>query len=573
VSSDTAESSDVGAGAEPETGAGADGVRVGIERLEYRVERLATTLRFAYAFHTREVRFERDRGDGFERSFPETFAFRHERHDPTELYLQLEDLWTKPQLISPRATRRDAEEVMARLVEALPAYLERVLDRLEVQAPAGRILEQAYEDTGILALVVGRFLEDKPLDAERQRMAGFHLRRVALRAFDALLARRVEPAFLAGWTAGVIDAVDPGDDLGEIGAFYTLQRGDAAAVNRTVVRVAERCFRRWVEDVCLDPENRAFETETSPFADRESEVLAAVCVAECRSIERSSDLVPFLRRPGNRDCMRILAKLERWFLRQYDVPNGAAIIHHEADLRRGRRMPDRHLSIHGTRNYLLALLALALPYLGAVFFYRRVPLLFDVLAASMAVMGLAATFWFFVYRFVWKRDLTFFHASVPRITAGIIVGYAPVFLIDEVWDLARSPWPQLIVVVGLLGFSTLLYLYVEVKSRIADPTEAFERARAIFLLGVLQGVGVGLVITSLLGPFMAARNWSVEGVDLSVEWVQASAAPLLGQLPPVLGIGPFYVFPSAVMLFTFLSFFIGTFLQLLWEDLPITEPM
>jgi hypothetical protein len=28
-----------------------------------------------------------------------------------------------------------------------------------------------------------------------------------------------------------------------------------------------------------------------------------------------------------------------------------------------------------------------------------------------------------------------------------------------------------------------------------------------------------------------------------------------------------------VLLMTFLAFFIGTFLQLLWEDLPITEPM
>jgi hypothetical protein len=554
----------------PETSAS---VRAGIERLEYRVERLATTLRFAYAFHTREVRFERDRGAGFERTFPETFAFRHERHDPTELYLQLEDLWTKPQLIAPRATRRDAEDVMARLVEALPAYLERVLDRLEAQEPSGRILEQAYEDTGMLALVVGRFLEDKPLDAERQRMAGFHLRRVALRAFDALLARRVDPEFLEGWTAGTIDAVDPSDDLTEIGVFYTLQRGEPAAVNRTLVRVAERSFRGWVEDVCLDPDNHAFETETSPFADRETEVLEAVCVDGSRGIQHSSDLVPFLRRPGNRDCMRILAKLERWFLRQYDVSNGAAVIHHEADLRAGRGATDRLLSAHGTRNYLLALAVVAAPFVGAALFYRRAPLVFDLWAAALVATGVAGTFWFFVYRFMWKRDLTFFHASVPRITAGIIVGYAPVFLIDEVWDLARSPWPQLTVVVGLLGFSTLLYLYVEVKSRIPDPGEAFERARSIFLLGLLQGVGVGLVITSLLGPFMAARNWAAEDAGLSVEWLQATAAPLLGQLPPVLGIGPFYAFPSAVALFTFLSFFIGTFLQLLWEDLPITEPM
>ncbi|NJO32409.1 MAG: hypothetical protein HC869_04050 [Rhodospirillales bacterium] len=38
---------------------------------------------------------------------------------------------------------------------------------------------------------------------------------------------------------------------------------------------AERAFHRWLEDVCLDPENRAFEEERSPFAERDAEVLRA----------------------------------------------------------------------------------------------------------------------------------------------------------------------------------------------------------------------------------------------------------------------------------------------------------
>jgi hypothetical protein len=41
--------------------------------------------------------------------------------------------------------------------------------------------------------------------------------------------------------------------------------------------LAERAFYRWLEDVCLDEENRAFEVEDSPFEDRESEVLRAIC--------------------------------------------------------------------------------------------------------------------------------------------------------------------------------------------------------------------------------------------------------------------------------------------------------
>ena len=45
----------------------------------------------------------------------------------------------------------------------------------------------------------------------------------------------------------------------------------------------------------------------------------------------------------------------------------------------------------------------------------------------------------------------------------------------------------------------------------------------------------------------------------------------VGQLPMIPGIEPFYAFPSAVLLMTFMSFFIGTFLQLMWEDLPNAE--
>ena len=47
---------------------------------------------------------------------------------------------------------------------------------------------------------------------------------------------------------------------------------------------------------------------------------------------------------------------------------------------------------------------------------------------------------------------------------------------------------------------------------------------------------------------------------------------MIGALPRVVGIDPFFLFPSAVIMMTFLSFFIGIFLQLMWEELPITEP-
>jgi hypothetical protein len=87
-------------------------VHPGLDRLELRIERLRVAFRFTYAFHAREVRFERDAGDGFVRIFPETFSFQAERHDPAELYLQLDDLARKPRLLSPHARRRDTEVLL-----------------------------------------------------------------------------------------------------------------------------------------------------------------------------------------------------------------------------------------------------------------------------------------------------------------------------------------------------------------------------------------------------------------------------------------------------------------------------
>jgi hypothetical protein len=64
---------------------------------------------------------------------------------------------------------------------------------------------------------------------------------------------------------------------------------------------------------------------------------------------------------------------------------------------------------------------------------------------------------------------------VPRIAAGIIVGYLPIFFIDEVWDLATRSWLSLACISVLLGSATLLYLYVEVQRRLGDNQVACAR--------------------------------------------------------------------------------------------------
>ena len=544
----------------------------GLSRFEMRMERLALSFRFTFAFHAREVRFECDRGQGYQRVFPETFSFHGDHHDPAELFFQLDDLLNRPELLSPRANRRDSQELVIRLLSQVPQYLEALVDDLGTRLAEAPML-RLYQDMALFCEISSRFLTSRELTEQRRsRVAILLMRKLIYRGLRELVAGRVTPEYLEQYIRGEVDPVDPQDDPTEGGFFHTMESGNQDAVNRMVVRMAERSFFQWLEGGCLDEENQAFEKEDSPFADRESEVLRAICEGPSLAIERGSDLVPYLRR-SSKDCRRILDRLERWFLRHYDIRHSSALIHHEAALKAGIDRGDTHLSWHTPGNHALALVGLASPFIASAFLYDRYPVVLNYLcSAEVALVNLAAI-WFLVYRFCWKRDLSFFHASVPRIGAGIIVGYLPVFLIDEVWDLANQSIAILGAVALMLGLVTLLYIYIEVQQRIDDPDEAFVRARAIFLFGTLQAFGIGVVMTNLVGRFMTLRNWPLDDGAVTRTLAESSFAPFVGDLPRIIGVEPLLAFPSAVLVMTFLSFFIGVFLQLMWEELPITEPL
>jgi hypothetical protein len=513
--------------------------------------------------------------------FPETFSFHLDRHDPFELHLQVEDLWTDPRRLGEAATRREVQEAVRRLLAALPGYLERVLDDL---LASGRLVGAAsvriHGDLVVLAREVTRFLAEKELTTQPDlRLATLHLRKLTWRGLAALVRERVEPASIDAWLAsrpaGGREAHRSAGPAAEVSSRALLQALAAEPDPRAdelLLDLAARAFHDWLEDTCLDEANEAFEGEDSPFATREVEVLAAAVIEPSGRLRRTAHLSPFLRRVGSRDCLRLLRKLEVWFLRQYDVPRAAAVIRHAENLERGKGRFTGVLSWHSTTAYCAAIAVLVWPFVGAAFAYTRAPLVFDAVASFQILAVLAVVIWYLLWRFVVQKDLSFFHGGVPRIGAGIIVGYMPVFLIDEVWDLSRRPWFPLGVTVTLLGFMTLLYLYVEVRRRIPDANEAFSRARRIWLLGVLQALALGVVITALLGGFMVSRTWGPEP-GLEMEALRTVVPPVLGELPRIMGIAPIYAFPTAILLMTFLSLFIGTFLQLLWEDLPITEPL
>ena len=109
-----------------------------------------------------------------------------------------------------------------------------------------------------------------------------------------LVQRRVAPEYLAALRRGARRAGRPVDDLSEAGFFYALDRGDPDDDRpRCCCGSAERAFYRWLEDVCLDESNGAFEVENSPFASREAEVLRARSPRHGRaSVARARELAP-----------------------------------------------------------------------------------------------------------------------------------------------------------------------------------------------------------------------------------------------------------------------------------------
>lgn len=539
------------------------------------MERIQLRLRFAWAFHAREVRFERVAGGTPPAAlFPETFSFHLEHHDPFELHLQLEDLWADPRRLGEGATRREVQGAVRRLLAALPGYLERVLDHLQAGGRlAGAASVRIHGDLVVLTRTLEHFLVERELAAAPElRLAALHLRKLVWRGLRALVGERVAPEALEAWLAARPSGSAAAPEPSLRALLQALAAPPDARTDCLLLELAARAFHDWLEDTCLDEANQAFEGEDSPFAAREDEVLAAAVIEPGHRLRRTAHLSPFLRRLDSRDCQRLLRRLEVWFLRQYDVPRAAAVIRHAENLARGKARFGGILSWHSTAAYCAAIAVLVWPFVGAALAYERAPRLFDAAASGQVLAVLAVVLWYLLWQFVVQKDLSFFHGAVPRIGAGIIVGYLPVFLIDEVWDLARRPWFPLGVTVTLLGFMTLLYLYVEVRRRIPDAAEAFSRARRIWLLGVLQALGLGVVVTTLLGGFMVARTWGAEpGVPMEV--LRETTPGFLGELPRIMGVEPVYTFPTAVLLMTFLSLFIGTFLQLLWEDLPITEPL
>ncbi len=340
----------------------------GLPRLELRVERLQLSFRFTLAFHAREVRFEIAQGDGpFERIFPETFSFHSARHDPTELFLQLDDLLTKPRLLAARANRRDARNLDDAPALGGAALPRRMLRRGSRRGPPGRGARCASIRTWRCSRR-SCCASSRPTSSMATPGCGSRRSPCGAASIDRCACsstERVEPDYLAAYIEGEVDPVDPGDDPSESGFFHVLEAGEPEAVEphgRADGRAGLLPLARGRLSRGGEPGLR--EGGLALRRPRDRGAARDLAVRAVPRIERGSDLVPFLRRPS-RDCQRLLEKLERWFLRVYDIRNSSAIIAHAAGISSGDRRADRALTWHTPKIHALPCWRLLLaPFVG-----------------------------------------------------------------------------------------------------------------------------------------------------------------------------------------------------------------
>jgi len=150
----------------------------------------------------------------------------------------------------------------------------------------------------------------------------------------------------------------------------------------------------------------------------------------------------------------------------------------------------------------------------------------------------------------------YFKLLIPRLLAGILIGYLPLLFAGEIWNTIEKidVFSGFIIIISSLLFC-FYYLFNEVKNILSDSRIAFTRALRIFLIGILESFSLGIIILDLIAkPF-------IESLDNKLE------------LHFIYGLFGGHIYPKILLIFFPLALFIGIFVQIIWEDKPITHPL
>ena len=322
-------------------------------------------------------------------------------------------------------------------------------------------------------------------------------------------------------------------------------------------------LKQWL-NACKDPQNTIFEDEK---IDREIEIH--------RAIFKNEKVKPYFveHKEGKDNNERFRNILERiaieWFLKsKYDLKSAYKILKLKKKFAGRKKCKSDDDNPNGESSkpklkskwifHLILLLIVLAPFLQ-----RWMPgLLFQVeigicYAGFLIAIGIS----------IYLKQSDWIKLIIPRLAGTILVGYVILVATAEIWEFSLRVYQQEGKIVGLIQYiaiittallTSLIYLFIEVNNLVKKPWLAFRRVLSIFLLGAAESFIIGLILFDLFADGMTRGLVANLGIDADKIRIDG----LFGR-----------IYPLPLILYASLALVIGIFVQIIWEDKPITEPL
>jgi len=170
---------------------------------------------------------------------------------------------------------------------------------------------------------------------------------------------------------------------------------------------------------------------------------------------------------------------------------------------------------------------------------------------------------FFIFTQIMRKRWLYSELVIPRLLGAAIVGLLPLLLNDQSWSIGVLSSVFNWGLMALLTYiGSFIYIFIEVHNikkfiKGHSIAQVLKESGRIFLIALTETLFIVTVASSLIFPAVIS---SIGGDITNYRFGIYASIPLLS----------FGFFPSLIILWTGIALFIGSFVQLLWQDQRIT---
>jgi hypothetical protein len=287
------------------------------------------------------------------------------------------------------------------------------------------------------------------------------------------------------------------------------------------------------------------------------------------------------RRDGNRRLTQVIGLISDHYLKRYDLD-------HSADFWSKAKSKDLALLFFLTlhRRPYIPLFFQLLPLIVLFFFaYQHwntsappptippPPItlnLFD--PQSLAILACYIPFLFLLIATliqIARKRWLYSQLLLPRLLGAAIVGMIPLLLNDQSWQIGIQSSPvNWLLLASLTYTASFVYMFIEVYNTVKfvqgrSVADALKASGKIFLIAFSETLFIVTITSTLIFPEV------VPSLSAAKFGIYATLYASVTGLPEIRL--TFGFFPALIVLWTGIALFIGSFVQLLWQDKRITD--